>query len=71
MGEGVPVTLLRGFEIFDPFFSEVRYPQKSPNVEGLGPCHGELLDHLYAYLEPFIDEIPPPTDIGELIPVVP
>lgn len=59
VGEKAPMSLLRGFEIFDPFFSELRYPQRSPSIEGLGECHGELLDHLYKHLEPFLDEIPP------------
>jgi hypothetical protein len=60
VGEKVPINLLRGFEIFDPFFSELRYPQRLQNIAGLGECHGELLGHLYGYLEPLLGEIPPP-----------
>ena len=59
--ERAPINLLRGFEIFDPFLSELRYPQQLQNVEGLGVCHGELLGHLFAHLEPLLSEIPPPS----------
>jgi hypothetical protein len=61
VGEEVPINLLRAFAIFDPFFSELRYPQRLRHIEGLGECHGELLDHLYEYLKPLLDEIPPPS----------
>jgi hypothetical protein len=60
VGETLPLTVLRGFEIFDPFFSELRYPREAEKAQGLDQCHGELLSHLYRVLEPFIDDIPPP-----------
>jgi hypothetical protein len=61
VSEQVPVAVLRGFEIFDPFFSELRYPQRAPNVAGLGECHGELLLQVCEQLEPLLDQIPPPS----------
>jgi hypothetical protein len=61
--EKTPISLRRGFEIFDPFFTELRYPHQAEEVGDLGECHGELLGHLFGHLEPFLDEIPPPTKV--------
>jgi hypothetical protein len=60
-GEKGPINLRRGFEIFDPFFSELRYPVELQSVGGLGVCHGALLGHLFAHLEPLLSEVPPPS----------
>jgi HEPN domain-containing protein len=41
-----PMTVEEGLKIFDPFFSELRYPQEMKEVEGLGGEHKLLLDSL-------------------------
>src|SRR5260370_26982018 len=41
-----PMTVEEGLNIFDPFFSELRYPQEMKQVDGLGPEHKLLLDSL-------------------------
>lgn len=69
VGEETPISVLKGFEIFEAFFWELRYPRGLQNVSELGDFHGELLRCLYEYLEPFLAEIPPPTDLGEFLPV--
>jgi hypothetical protein len=43
------------------FFSELRYPVELQSVGGLGVCHGALLGHLFAHLEPLLSEVPPPS----------
>jgi|SRR5580658_6538354 hypothetical protein len=45
-----PMTLREGLNIFDPFFSELRYPRAMEKVEGLGEEHGRLLDSLVTEL---------------------
>jgi hypothetical protein len=37
------VSLREGFAIFDPFFSELRYPQEISHFQDLGKDHGNLL----------------------------
>ena len=59
VGETGLVTVRRGYEIFDPFFSELRYPHRAEKVDGLGECHGDLLTQLYVNLEPFLGELAP------------
>jgi HEPN domain-containing protein len=47
------LTVERGFEIFDPFFYELRYPTELTNVECLGPEHKIILEELVTRLRPF------------------
>jgi hypothetical protein len=54
----MPITLRSAFEIFDPFFTELRYPVEVKLVDGLGQEHGSLLQAMIAYLEPFLSRIP-------------
>ena len=41
-----PMTIREGLGIFDPFFSELRYPQEMKQCGGLGEHHKYLLDSL-------------------------
>jgi hypothetical protein len=45
-----PMTIEEGLSIFDPFFSELRYPQEMSKVEGIGEEHKHLLDSLVSEL---------------------
>jgi hypothetical protein len=47
------LTVELGFEIFDPFFSELRYPGELTNVDCLGPEHKIILDELVTRIRPF------------------
>jgi len=42
------LTVRRGLEIFDPFFSELRYPHESGDTDCLGPEHRRILDDIVA-----------------------
>jgi hypothetical protein len=53
---GVP-TLERGFEVFNPFFSELRYPQGLKELGGVGEDDKLTLDELVASLHPFLAKI--------------
>jgi hypothetical protein len=53
----MPMTLLQGFELFEPFFSELRYPMEAKNTDGLGMDHGWVLEALVAHLHPFLAQI--------------
>jgi hypothetical protein len=44
--EPEPITVERGLAIFDPFFTELRYPQEAKLVNDLGPEHKILLEML-------------------------
>jgi hypothetical protein len=46
-----PMTVEEGFAIFDPFFTELRYPQENKLVTGLGHEHGFLLKALVEVLQ--------------------
>jgi hypothetical protein len=48
-----PKTVREGLELFDPFFSELRYPQALNNVQGIGDEEQFVLDRLVAILDPF------------------
>jgi hypothetical protein len=48
-----PQTVREGFVLFDPFFSELRYPQTLQNVQGIGEEEQFVLDRLVTLLEPF------------------
>jgi hypothetical protein len=45
-----PMTIKEGLAVFDPFFTELRYPQEMKNCDGLGEDHKYLLDALVAEL---------------------
>jgi hypothetical protein len=45
-----PMTVREGLSLFNPFFSELRYPRELEKVGGLGGEHKELLDGLVAEL---------------------
>jgi hypothetical protein len=47
------LTVELGFEIFDPFFSELRYPGELTKVECLGAEHKIILEELVTRLRPF------------------
>lgn len=46
-----PTTVEEGFVIFDPFFTELRYPQENKLVTGLGHEHSVLLKALVEVLQ--------------------
>ena len=41
-----PIIVEQGLAIFDPFFTELRYPQEMKLLSGLGPEHRVLLGAL-------------------------
>jgi hypothetical protein len=45
-----PMTIEEGLKIFEPFFSELRYPQEMKQVSDLGADHELLLDQLVGEL---------------------
>lgn len=45
-----PMIVEEGLVIFDPFFSELRYPQEMTAVDNLGTEHERLLDSLVSEL---------------------
>ena len=49
-------TLVQGFELFNPFFSELRYPQEL-TMGGVGEGDKIVLDELVKNLEPFLTNI--------------
>jgi hypothetical protein len=49
-------TVERGFEVFNPFFSELRYPQ-ALTMGGVGEDDKLPLGELVAHLEPFVANI--------------
>jgi hypothetical protein len=48
-----PVTIENGLDIFDPFFSELRYPQQLNRLQGIGQDDGRMLDAIVEELLPF------------------
>jgi hypothetical protein len=48
-----PLTIERGLEIFDPYFSELRYPQQLNKLQGIGPDDVRMLDAIVDKLLPF------------------
>jgi hypothetical protein len=50
-------TIEQGFELFDPFFSEVRYPQELKTMGGVGEDDKLPLAELVKTLEPFLEKI--------------
>jgi hypothetical protein len=50
-------TIEQGFELFDPFFSELRYPQELKTMGGVGEDDKLVLSELVKSLEPFLEKI--------------
>jgi hypothetical protein len=55
-GHEGPPTVERGFEVFNPFFSELRYPQ-SLTMGGVGEDDKLPLQELVSRLQPFLEKI--------------
>jgi len=53
----MPMTPQTGFELFDPFFSELRYPQELKKLEGVGAEEKIVLDELVRRLQLFLARI--------------
>jgi hypothetical protein len=51
------MTLPDGFALFDPFFSELSYPQDLKRLGGVGEDEEFVLDVLLARLQPFVGKI--------------
>ena len=54
----MPMELLAAFELFDPFFSELRYPMELQKIAGFGDEEGLVLDALVDRLLPFLKNVP-------------
>jgi hypothetical protein len=52
-----PMTLERAFAIFDPFFFELRYPQKLVDFDSVGPDDLMMFESLVEALHPFLKSI--------------
>lgn len=50
-------TIEQGFELFDPFFSELRYPQELKTMGGVGEDDKLPLEELVEKLQPFLEKI--------------
>jgi hypothetical protein len=54
----MPMTINDALATFDPFFSELHYPQELRNLkEGVGEEEKLVLDELVARLKPFLSRI--------------
>jgi hypothetical protein len=53
----MPITLRTGFALFDPFSSELRYPQELKKLGGVGEDEKLVLDVRVARLQPFLSKI--------------
>ena len=53
----VKPTIEQGFELFDPFFSELRYPQELKTMGGVGENDKLPLAELVKTLQPFLEKI--------------
>jgi len=52
----MPMTVRAGFVLFDPFFSELRYPQELKKLGSVGEDEKLVLDVLVARLQPFLNK---------------
>jgi hypothetical protein len=52
----MPKTLREGLQLFDPFFSELRYPQELRAVKEIGQELKVVLERLMALIRPFTQE---------------
>jgi hypothetical protein len=50
------LTLEQGFAVFDPFFTELRYPRELTKVEEIGAEERVLLDELVQHIQPFLKQ---------------
>ena len=50
-----PMTLERGFAVFDPFFFELRYPGELVDMDGVGPDDVLMFQCLVDAIEPFLN----------------
>ncbi len=53
----MPMTIEDGLAMFDPFFWELRYPQRLERLESIGPDDYRVLDALVDALEPFAGKL--------------
>jgi HEPN domain-containing protein len=53
----MPMTLREAFALFNPFFSELRYPQELKTMQGLGEEEKLVLDELIARLTPLLEKV--------------
>ena len=53
----MPMTIGDALAMFDPFFSELRYPQELRKMEGVGEEEKLVLDELIARLKPFLSNV--------------
>jgi hypothetical protein len=53
----MPMKLLTAFELFDPFFSEIRYPTEPKKFEGLSEEERRVLDALVSRLLPLLNKV--------------
>lgn len=49
----VSITVRKGLEIFESFFSELRYSGQLNRCEGIGPMDGAILDEVVKAILPF------------------
>jgi hypothetical protein len=54
----MPIPLLAALEHFDPYFSELRYPQEINKLDGIGTEDSWLFARLVEHLEPFSNKLP-------------
>jgi hypothetical protein len=52
-----PLILEQGFAVFDPFFSELRYPQELNKMGGVDKQDKLLLDELVGLLQSFLAKV--------------
>jgi len=52
----MPMQVVAGFKVFDPFFSELRYPQDLKKLGGIGQDKKFVLDELVLRLQPLLSE---------------
>jgi hypothetical protein len=52
------MSVERGLAMFNPFFSELRYPQALKQLEGIGPDDVVVLDALVDVIKPWVQCIP-------------
>lgn len=53
----MPMTMRAGFALFDPFSSELRYPQELKKLGDVGEDEKLVLDILVARLQPFLSKV--------------
>ena len=51
----MPMSREAGFALFDPYFSELRYPQELKRLGGVGPDETFVLNQLVLRLQPLLN----------------